>query len=102
MSEHLCAYSDSVAHGVAAPLKDQPTLPMSPSPAEVCRCGHDLGGHDGIATRYCQATVSGALARGCVCAPLVTTTAPEGLGDARGSRVASSLGSPSHTLSLRR
>lgn len=30
-------------------------------------CTHPREMHDGIATRYCAATASGALSRGCVC-----------------------------------
>ncbi len=30
-------------------------------------CLHPLEAHDAIATRYCDATASSALARGCVC-----------------------------------
>jgi hypothetical protein len=30
-------------------------------------CNHDLADHDPISHRYCQATHSGALRRGCIC-----------------------------------
>jgi hypothetical protein len=36
--------------------------------AELCRCGHDTGQHDVMADRYCAATLSGDLQRGCICA----------------------------------
>jgi hypothetical protein len=37
---------------------------------EVCTaCKHPLPDHDAIAQRYCGATVSAALTRGCICAP---------------------------------
>jgi hypothetical protein len=33
-----------------------------------CNCGHLVEGHDPIASRYCRATLRGALQRGCICA----------------------------------
>lgn len=39
-----------------------------PSQEELCVCGHSWGRHDAIALRYCNATTSGNLVRGCVCA----------------------------------
>jgi hypothetical protein len=30
-------------------------------------CGHDLASHDAISSRYCRASLAGALDRGCVC-----------------------------------
>jgi hypothetical protein len=38
-------------------------------PATLCACGHPLDEHDTVAARYCQATASGDLPRGCVCVP---------------------------------
>jgi hypothetical protein len=35
---------------------------------EACACGHPRAEHDAVAARYCAATISGSLARGCVCA----------------------------------
>jgi hypothetical protein len=32
-------------------------------------CAHPWDAHDAISTRYCTATIAGALARGCVCQP---------------------------------
>lgn len=37
--------------------------------AECMACGHSAGEHDRIALRFCDATVEGALTRGCVCRP---------------------------------
>jgi hypothetical protein len=36
-------------------------------PQATCVCGHLFAQHDAIATRYCDATTAGGLARGCVC-----------------------------------
>ena len=33
----------------------------------LCVCGHPRSLHDAISTRYCDATVTGGLSRGCVC-----------------------------------
>ena len=30
-------------------------------------CGHPTAAHDRISSRFCQATQSGALSRGCIC-----------------------------------
>jgi hypothetical protein len=30
-------------------------------------CGHDLASHDAISSRYCRASLSRAMDRGCVC-----------------------------------
>jgi hypothetical protein len=30
-------------------------------------CPHSLAGHDAISSRFCSATLTGALTRGCVC-----------------------------------
>ncbi len=38
--------------------------------AELCQCGHQKVDHSPIAVRYCAATVSNALSRGCICYPL--------------------------------
>lgn len=37
-----------------------------------CRCGHRTAAHDAVALRYCTATKTGHLSRGCICrsAPL--------------------------------
>jgi hypothetical protein len=37
-------------------------------PVDVCDvCLHAISGHDPIATRYCHATQTNALSRGCIC-----------------------------------
>jgi len=33
-----------------------------------CLCGHDATQHDRVATRWCEATQAGCLARPCICA----------------------------------
>jgi hypothetical protein len=38
-------------------------------PSPLCACGHPIDTHDAVALRYCAATASGDLQRGCVCAP---------------------------------
>jgi len=45
-------------------------LGASPSPdtaLQRCMCGHIELEHDAIARRYCAATSSGELTRGCIC-----------------------------------
>jgi hypothetical protein len=49
------------------PTIDQADLPDDESAAALCTCGHPLDRHDSIATRYCEATISAGLVRGCVC-----------------------------------
>jgi hypothetical protein len=44
----------------------------------VCHCGHVLTGHDPVGARYCRATLSGALTRGCICRPGTPTDAAAG------------------------
>ena len=51
------------------------TFPVDLRPATqprdvVCACGHPLLDHDPIATRFCAATISNGLPRGCICAAL--------------------------------
>lgn len=37
---------------------------------ETCSvCGHPMRAHDAIGTRFCAATMTGSLNRGCVCQP---------------------------------
>ncbi len=44
------------------------TLPELYCPErESCACGHVEAEHDPIARRYCAATASGELPRGCIC-----------------------------------
>ena len=35
-----------------------------------CACGHAAEDHDAIASRYCDATLTSELSRGCICRPL--------------------------------
>jgi hypothetical protein len=46
-----------------------------PPLATPCHCGHAADDHDAIASRYCEATVVGALPRGCMCI-LITQPPP--------------------------
>ena len=39
---------------------------LSP-PVAGCSCGHDAARHDRTAQRYCSATASNDLRRGCIC-----------------------------------
>ncbi|HEX3337084.1 MAG TPA: RGCVC family protein [Jatrophihabitans sp.] len=50
---------------------DQPTsVDLTLVTANQCTtCAHDLDQHDRISLRYCTATATGALARGCICPP---------------------------------
>jgi hypothetical protein len=77
----------STSHSLAAlrvRLKTARTMPLSANshqvavPANVqaadresadtlCTCGHPRDQHDSISTRYCDATASAGLDRGCVC-----------------------------------
>jgi len=38
-----------------------------PPSADLCTCGHPYSRHDPISIRYCNATATGGLNRGCVC-----------------------------------
>jgi hypothetical protein len=38
-----------------------------PLPDAVCPCGHTAEQHDFLASRYCRATITSALDRGCMC-----------------------------------
>ncbi len=40
---------------------------LQAAPEGTCPCGHPDSGHDLVAARYCRATISGALQRGCIC-----------------------------------
>lgn len=63
------------------PANSDVTTVTSPSTARVqtateqCGCGHLDKAHDEIAVRYCAATRSAAVTRGCICdhAPTVRT-----------------------------
>jgi hypothetical protein len=83
---------DSVAPPHVPVLDSQPAVAREGT-ADICWCGHDLDGHDAIATRFCRATVSGALSRGCVCDRATpVATRPR---NARTTAVTASLGHPS-------
>jgi hypothetical protein len=43
----------------------------APGHVGCCPCGHDDAAHDAIARRYCGATITGNLERGCICAPFL-------------------------------
>jgi len=43
--------------------------PGQPPADDPCPCGHGADEHDLLASRYCRATVLGALERGCMCHP---------------------------------
>ncbi len=53
-------------HKVADPAVLRADLPGD-DPTVLCACGHPRGQHDRVSARYCDATVSGGLDRGCVC-----------------------------------
>ena len=50
------------------PAPARPPLAEADVNADACRCGHRLEQHDAIATRYCLATTTGHMDRGCICA----------------------------------
>ncbi len=53
---------------VRTPESTLRTAPSGEAPEETCAaCPHDLAGHDAIALRFCRATATGSLERGCVC-----------------------------------
>lgn len=54
------------ASGPTSTLLGQ-TSPASVTEAERCACGHLELGHDPIARRFCTATSSAGLTRGCIC-----------------------------------
>jgi hypothetical protein len=54
-------------HAPATPTIVRTDPPDDESGAVLCACGHPLDQHDSIATRYCDATISSGLKRGCVC-----------------------------------
>jgi hypothetical protein len=50
-------------------VTSQVSVQEAPVELVLCGCGHRLAGHDAIAARYCSASTSGGLERGCVCGP---------------------------------
>lgn len=68
--------------GTATTSQAEPPEPGTDSPARppladaqplACACGHPYAQHDAIATRYCLATATGHLDRGCICADAVAS-----------------------------
>jgi hypothetical protein len=58
----------SANHYKVATLTTFQTDAPGQEPTDVlCTCGHARDKHDAISSRYCGATVSGGLDRGCVC-----------------------------------
>ena len=49
--------------------------PLADGQPRACACGHPDAQHDAIATRYCLATATGHLDRGCICANAVAAQA---------------------------
>ena len=43
------------------------TAPASPTRLACAVCAHDWGAHDPIGVRFCTATATGGLDRGCAC-----------------------------------
>ena len=60
-----------------------PDFTVHVASADECECGHPIADHDAIATRYCRATTTGALPRGCMCPPSTALlgTHASGFGD---------------------
>ena len=45
-----------------------PVVTAVDTPSDRCRmCDHPASDHDPLATRFCAATASGTLSRGCIC-----------------------------------
>ena len=63
---------DTAATIHAVPPETRTASPAHPPVADAqplaCTCGHPDAQHDAIATRYCLATATGHLDRGCICA----------------------------------
>lgn len=47
---------------------ERPTPPHDAAPG-CAACPHPTADHDAVAERYCRATVTSALDRGCICSP---------------------------------
>ena len=56
---------------LASGLDDMPEDPA----ADFCICGHSPERHDAHGSRYCRATVSNELRRGCICVDPTTESA---------------------------
>jgi hypothetical protein len=61
---------DTAATNHSVPSERGTVSPARPPVAQAlaCACGHLDAEHDAIATRYCLATTTGHLDRGCICA----------------------------------
>ena len=63
----------------ATPSESRTASPVRPPLADdqplACACGHPHAQHDAIAARYCLATATGHLDRGCICAGAVASQA---------------------------
>ncbi len=58
---------------MSASRLDRPTHIVPGAAITVaCGCGHPSDDHDRVAQRFCAATRSGQLVRGCVCVPAVS------------------------------
>lgn len=68
------AHQMTPAKSEASTVTSPPTA-RAQTAAHQCGCGHLNKAHDKIAARYCAATQTGALTRGCIChhAPAVRT-----------------------------
>jgi hypothetical protein len=51
------------------PLPTATPAHVEPPAGTSCLCGHAADEHDLLASRYCKATVTGALTRACMCKP---------------------------------
>lgn len=53
---------------IGTPVLATTTTDAATAAAATCDvCGHLVSAHDRVATRYCDATLNNALARGCLC-----------------------------------
>ena len=58
----------------ATPMPVLARAVVDTSPATCDVCPHLVDGHDVIGRRFCQATLDGALTRGCACRALAART----------------------------
>ena len=68
LDERTAESSAGEGNLMTTPSRDEP------APDSQCPCGHAADEHDALATRYCQATVRGALDRLCMCYPAPAST----------------------------
>ena len=54
-------------HDAATPAITRAETPGHLATDALCVCGHPYSEHDPISVRYCDATITGGLSRGCVC-----------------------------------